>query len=66
MLGHQARGASAAPAEAPQAPEVDQMAQDVQALEVELNVAELAAEDTGTWMAFISNFSLSDQALGLS
>ncbi len=61
MLGHQARAGAT---EAPQVPEVDQMAQDVQALELELNVAELAAEDTGTLMAYILNFTLSDQALG--
>jgi hypothetical protein len=50
MLGHQG---PAAGAEAPQAPEVDQMAIDVQALEVELNVKELAAEETGMLMRFI-------------
>jgi hypothetical protein len=52
MLGHQGRAAPAGAAEAPQPSEVDQMTQDIQALEVELNVAELAAEDTGTLMAF--------------
>jgi hypothetical protein len=57
MLGHQGRGAPAGAAEAPQAPEVDKMAEDIQALEVELNVAELAAEDTGMLMAFNLKFT---------
>jgi len=65
MLGHQGRAAPAGAAGAPQAPEVDQMRQDVQAVEIELNVAELAAEDTGTLMAFILKFTLTDQVLGL-
>jgi hypothetical protein len=51
MLGHQGRGPPTGGEEAPQVPEVDKTVEDVQALEVELNVAELGAEETGMLMA---------------
>lgn len=65
MLGHQARAPPTGGAEEAQVPEVDKMAEDVAALEVELNVAELGAEETGKLMARIFNFFSSDQGLGL-
>lgn len=65
MLGHQARAPPAGGPEEAQAPEVDKTAEDIAALEVELNVVELAAEETGMLMALFLKSLLSDQGLGL-
>lgn len=51
MLGHQTRPAPVAGEEGAAQPE-DKLAADIQAMEVELCVAELGAENTGGWPIF--------------
>ena len=66
MLGHQARPPAAGAEEGAVAPEVDKVAAEIASLEAELNVEELAAEQTGMFKFRSSNTYLFRRHSGLN